>query len=95
MFEKFGRENSSLRLSSTPGARSPSSAPKTGAGAWVMAGDEDPAAVVVTGAAVVADAPLCDCVCTGAVVCFAVGCVLLLGEPLLPCAPLLPPVHLA
>ena len=36
--EKFGREDYSLRLRSTPAARSPSSAPKIGAGAWVKVG---------------------------------------------------------
>ena len=54
-FKKFGREGYSLRLSSTPAARSPSSAPNTGAGAWVRVG-ETPAAVVAAGAAVVAAA---------------------------------------
>lgn len=56
-----------------PAARSPNNSPATGAGAWVKVG-VTPAAVVVIGAAVVADA-VCDCVDTGAEFGFVVVCV--------------------
>lgn len=54
-----------------PAARSPNKSPAIGAGACVKTG-VTPAAVVVTGAAVVA-APLWDCVDTGAEVGFVVA----------------------
>ena len=60
----------SLLLISTPAARSPSSAPRTGAGAWVRVGWL-PGSVVDTGAAVVVTAV--GAVVTGALVGFPVG----------------------
>lgn len=69
--KKGVREGYSLRRKRTPAARTPRSAPKTGAGAWVNVG-VIPAAVVVTGAAVVA-AVVGVFVSSGAVVGFAVG----------------------
>ena len=58
-------------LRRTPAARSPKSAPATGAGAWVRVG-ETPAAVVASGADVVA-VVLCVFVGCGVVTAVAVG----------------------
>ena len=60
----------SLLLISTPAARRPSSAPRTGAGAWVRVGWL-PGSVVDTGAAVVVTAV--GAVVTGALVGSPVG----------------------
>ncbi len=53
--EGKGREDYSLRLNRTPAARSPASAPNTGAGAWVKVGTGVPS----SGAAVVAAGVFC------------------------------------